>query len=105
MLLIWTLLLGCWSSGECVVVPEPEARECEVSEDCALAWVDCAQSCTCAAVLVGEVEAIEAQTAADCGTRHCDDEVCANDCKDRRVAVCVRGRCESYEGGADSGGF
>ena len=98
-------LIGCWSSGECVIVPEPEARVCEVNEDCALAYTDCAQSCTCVAVLVDEVDGIEAQMAADCGTRLCDDELCTEDCKERKVAACVRGRCETYDVGEDSSGF
>ncbi|MCB9760645.1 MAG: hypothetical protein H6739_12455 [Alphaproteobacteria bacterium] len=96
------VLPSCWNTGECTIVAQSEERTCETNDDCAVAWADCAQHCSCVAVNVAEVDAIESLEPVDCGTRLCDEEACTEDCKDTKVAVCVRNRCELYDADTDS---
>lgn len=87
----------------CALSPAEELRTCEASEDCALAFVDCQQRCSCAAVNVEEVDGIESGAAGECADAVCPTDTCSEDCKERKVASCVRGRCETFDAGDDSG--
>lgn len=103
MILLLSLLTACSGGETCLVTPAEDVRTCEVPEDCGLAYVDCDQHCTCAAVSVGEVGAVEAQSAAACASGDCASASCQRDCKEDQVATCVRGRCELRPLNSDSG--